>query len=95
MVDPIQRSSSIPVPSFQTEQGTQDPLPVSSPREQKRVGDDIREQDRQDDGAAFEDYLNDSSIMTLEKAKRGQNVDAAGEIESASVYSQPGHKTPI
>jgi len=95
MVDPIQRTSSVPVPQFQTEQGTQDPLPVNAPREQQRVGDDIREDDRQDDGAAFEDYLNDSSIMTLEKAKRGQNVDTAGEIESASVYSQPGQKTPL
>ena len=95
MVDPIQRSSSIPVPPFQTGQGAQDPLPVNSPREQQRVGDEIREDDRKDDGAAFEDYLNDSSIMTLEKAKKGQNVDAAGEIESASVYSQPGQKTPL
>lgn len=95
MVDPIQRTSSVPVPTFQTEQGAQDPLPLNSPREQQRVQDDIRKEDRQDDGAAFEDYLNDTSILTLEKAKKGQNVDTAGEIESASVYSQPGQKTPL
>lgn len=95
MVDPIQRTSSVPVLPFQTEQGAQDPLPVNSPREQQRVGDEIREEDRQDEGAAFEDYLNDTSIMTLEKAKKGQNIDTAAEIESASVYSQPGQKTPL
>lgn len=95
MVDPIQRSSSIPVPPFQTEQGVQDPLPVNSRREQQRVGDEIRADDRQDETAAFEDYLNDTSILTLEKAKHGKAVDPAGEIESGSVYAQPGQKTPV
>lgn len=95
MVDPIQRTSSVPVPSFQTEQGTQDPLPVNSAREQQRVGDDIRKDDKQDETAAFEDYLNDTTILTLEKAKQGTTADPAGEIESGSVYSQPGQKSPI
>lgn len=95
MVDPIQRSSSIPVPPFQTEQGAQDPLPVNSAREQQRVGDDIRKNDKEHETAAFEDYLNDTAILTLEKAKQGKSVDPAGEIESGSVYSQQGQKTPI
>ncbi len=95
MVDPIQRTSSIPLPAVQTGKAAQDPSPVNSAREQQRVGDDIREDDVQDETAAFEDYLNDTAILTLGKAKQGNSVDPAGEIESGSVYSQPGHKAPI
>ena len=95
MVDPIQRTSSVPVPAVQTAQAVQDPLPVGSSREQERAGKDIREDDREDATAAFEEYLNDTAILTLDKSRQGQPVDAAAEIEAGSVYSQPGHKTPV
>jgi hypothetical protein len=95
MVDPIQRTSALPLPDFQTNQGTHNPVPLEAPREQQRLTDQVRGNDKDNSSRNFEDYLNRSSITTLEKAHQGKPYDPVDEITSASVYSQPGDKTGI
>lgn len=95
MVDPIQRSSTVPLPPFQTAQGVQDPLPTNAPRERERVDASIRDKDGDADKDDFADYLDRQGEVSYVRARQSQNKDAASEIESASVYSQPGQKSPI
>lgn len=95
MVDPIQRSSALPLPDFQTNQGTHNPVPLEAPREEQRLTEQVRGNDKDNATRDFADYLKDSSILTLEKAHEGKRYDPVDEITSASVYSQPGDKTGI
>lgn len=93
MVDSVQRNSSIPVQPFHTEQGVHNPLPLNAPKELNRVDDAVKQadSDKQDDG--FEDYLNQSSITTLEKNQASNRFDPVSEIVAGSVYTQPDDKT--
>lgn len=94
MADPIQRTSSLPVPDFQTPKGGQDPLPLNAPKETRRVDDRVRDADVQKLSDGFEAYLNETAITTLEKTQRSASFDTAAEIAEASVY-KPGGKSPI
>jgi hypothetical protein len=93
MVDSIQRSSSVPVPDFVTAKGKQNPLPINSPAEQGKVDDKVKLANGQANGDAFEAYLNQSEISTLEKAQQSGEFDPAGDIAANSVYTQPYDKT--
>lgn len=94
MVDSIQRSSSNPLPRFQTEQGSQDPLPLNAPKETNRVAEEVKEADGERNQANFEDYLNQTSITTLEKAQQKTDTfDPVEDVVASSVYTQPNDKT--
>jgi hypothetical protein len=90
MSDPIQSSSSIPLPSYQTLQGTRDPLPVTSPKAIERDAATRVEADRTDDMQAFQDYLDQGSITMVEDLNRKRQLDAADLIGRGSIYGQPG-----
>lgn len=89
MSDPIQATSSIPIPIYQTLQGTRDPLPVSSSRaiEQKADAANSAQRSEADDG--FKAYLERTSITLIESNQRKER-DAADLIGEQSVYRQPG-----
>ncbi|MGQ3214500.1 MAG: hypothetical protein ACT6U0_16505 [Shinella sp.] len=93
MVDSVQRSSSIPVPDFVTAKGSRDPLPLTSPAERTKVGDKANRANSQTSRDAFEDYLNQSGISSLEQAQKGGTFDPVNDIVANSVYTQPKDKT--
>ncbi|WP_378941120.1 hypothetical protein [Mesorhizobium sp. ANAO-SY3R2] len=93
MVDSVQRTSSLPVPDFVTARGTQSPLPLNSPAEHRKVDDKVKSANTEAGADRFEDYLNQASISTLEKAQRSAEFDPAGDIVANSVYTQPNDKT--
>lgn len=89
MSDPIQATSSIPLPTYQTLQGTHDPLPVSSSRAIERQADAATSAQRVEAEDAFKAYLDQTSITLIESNHRHQR-DAAELIGDQSVYRQPG-----
>ena len=94
MSDPMMAASSIPLPTYQTMQGTRDPLPVSSPKLLDATAGAAAERSadaKQDD---FQAYLDQSSITLVEK-DRERRLDAADLIGQASVYRQPGIDVPV
>ena len=94
MSDPMQATSSIPIPTYQTMQGTRDPLPVSSPRAMARDVQVETEARADKAGDAFKDYLDQTSITVLER-RTGQQRDAADLISQGSTYLQPGINLPL
>ena len=95
MVDSIQRTSSVPVPDFVTAKGKQNPLPINSPAEQGKVDDKVKLANGETNEEAFEAYLNQSGISTLEKAQQSGEFDPAGDITANSVYTQPNDRDSI
>jgi hypothetical protein len=93
MVDPLQRTSSVPLPDSQTQQSVHNPLPLDSPKELKRVEEDVKQSDADKKRDNFEDYLDQAGITTLEKAQAGRRFDPVSEITAESVYTQPNDKT--
>ncbi len=89
MSDPIQATSSIPLPAYQTLQGTRDPLPVSSPRAIARQADATASARATEADDAFKAYLDQTSI-TLIESDQTRRRDAADLIGEQSVYRQPG-----
>jgi hypothetical protein len=65
MVDSIQASVSIPIPKYQTGEGTHDPLPTTSPAEIDRSDNARHDQTQQTKKDDFEHYLNQRSITNL------------------------------
>lgn len=90
MSDPMMATSSIPIPTYQTMQGTRDPLPVSSPKLAAATAQS-RTEAQQDD---FKTYLDQSSITLLEKG-RSRQLDAADMISQTGIYRQPGVDFPV
>ena len=43
----------------------------------------------------FEDFLNDSSISTVEQQNFSEVVDTANEIINGSAFANPGQTTPV
>lgn len=43
----------------------------------------------------FEDFLNDSSISTVEQQNASQEVDTADEIVNNSAFVNPGQNSPV
>ena len=43
----------------------------------------------------FEDFLNDSSISTVEQQKFSEVVDTANDIINGSAFANPGQNTPV
>ncbi len=94
MVDSIQRSSSNPLPRFQSEQGSQDPMPLDAPKEMNRVAENVKRTDGERNDADFEDYLNQTGISTLEKSQQqNKTFDPVEDVVASSVYAQPDDKT--
>lgn len=89
MADPMMAVSSIPLPTYQTMQGTRDPLPVSSPKLIETNAANQAEADRSAAGDAFKTYLDATSITMVEKVLKRQ-LDAADLISQGSIYGQPG-----
>lgn len=94
MSDPIQATSSIPLPAYQTLRGAHDPLPVTGAKAIEQNATARAEQDRSEEGAAFKDYLDQTSITVVEK-DRQQRRDAADLIAQTSIYLQPGTAVPL
>jgi hypothetical protein len=95
MSDPIQRSSSLPVPAYQTLQGSQNPAETSSPKSIQRADDTVVEAKEETRTGNFEDYLNQQSVTTLEKTIETTVFDTASAINKDGVYQQPGVNTPV
>ena len=95
MVDSIQSRSTVPLPDFQTGKGSQDPLPVNAPKDVKRTGDAAKLDQAETQADSFEDYLNDTSRMTLQKRLDDRGFDPLADIAANSVYAQPSGKSPI
>lgn len=91
MPDPIQSSSSIPLPTYQTGAATRDPVPYGGT-------EDIARQDAQashtkDDASTdqFRAYLDQSAVLVIEakqKEARSLEFDASKDIENSSAYKQ-------
>lgn len=94
MSDPMMAASSMPVPTYQTMQGTRDPLPVSSPKLIEKTATTRLDDDRQDAGEDFKAYLDQTSITLVEKDQR-KRLDAADLISQTSIYQQPGANVPL
>ena len=95
MADPIQSSSSIPLPSYQTLKGGQDPLPPSSPRALDKSSTARAKGDADAADSFKRDYLDQSSVTLVEKAKPKKEADAVDLIQQGSVYGQPGTTTTV
>ncbi len=95
MPDPIQASSAMPLPSYQTLQGTRDPLPLSSPAELRKSADSRTGTDEARAADAFKDYLDRTSITTVERQQRKPEADAVDMFLQNSAYGQAGVTTPI
>lgn len=90
MSDPIQRSSTIPLPPHHLESGQHDPLPEASSRQQERTGDARAAAQEQVRRGGFEAYLDQQSVTTLRRIQDGLIFDPATEIEKASIYQGLG-----
>jgi hypothetical protein len=86
MTDSIQRTSTLPLPDFQTNQGDLDPLPTDSPR---RINQDLTQR------ADFAAYLNQSSITNVQLNTRSLLFDTVQEIQQNSAYQHPPSNSPI
>lgn len=89
MTDAIQRSSTIPLPAYQTGQDAKDPVPVSSPRALDRSSAARADDDALADAGAFKDYLDRTSVTVVEKAKPKHQMDAADMVAQGGVYGMP------
>jgi hypothetical protein len=88
MVDPIQKTSSVPVPNAQGIVTGRDPSIVGTPADQGRVKTTVSE--KKDD---FANYLNKTSILSEEKTKKSAGFDPASEFLAGSPYAS-GSKYP-
>ncbi len=93
MTDQIQRTSSTPLPTFQTEAGQHQPLPVTAPKTLDRLHEATAKADGDKADDRFEDYLNQGGISVLAKADEGAGFDTVSHITKNSVYSLPDDKT--
>ena len=90
MIDQVQRTSTVPLPAYQTVAGSQDPLPITSPRLQEEKATDRAEAGMTAQSDAFKDYLDQSGITVLEDVSKKRHPDAADLIGQNSVYVAPG-----
>lgn len=90
MMDQVQRTSVVPLPVYQTIEGSHDPLPVTSPRLQEQKASDRAEAGIAAQSDAFKDYLDQSSITVVEDVSKKRHPDAADLISRNSVYVGPG-----
>lgn len=94
-MDPIQNSSSLPLPNYQTVQGSHNPLPVNGP--EQATQDTLQATNTANANATsdFEAYLNASSITQIISDHANAEYDAAQAIRNSSVYKDPGQSTPV
>lgn len=90
MPDPIQSSSSIPLPLYQTNAGTRDPLPYGSSQDIATQDARTAEANSNTSDDQFQAYLNQSAILALQTQQQNQSreFDPAQDIENSSVYKQ-------
>lgn len=94
-MDPIQNSSSVPLPHFQTTTGGHDPLPLGGPEQTAQDATQAAVVAQQGSTADFEAYLNHSTITRLAAEQSSARFDAAHAVNRSSVYKDPGQSTPI
>lgn len=95
MPDPIQSSSRTPIPQAQTILGANDKTVVNSNRSNDVQRDTVQTSKDDKRRDSFEDYLNQTKIMTEKKANKTFEVDPAEDIASNSVYAAPGRSSPL
>lgn len=95
MTDALQASSSLPLPAYQTIQGSHDPLPPSSPQALSKALDTRSADNKADAVDDFKSYLDQSSVTLLAKTETKPEVDTAALISQSSVYSTPDGLRPI
>ncbi len=101
MADPVSASTTMPavsqtpLPRYQTIEATRDPLPVSSTRSLNETLEARGEQTAVSRNKDFEDYLNNTSILTTTSTTRSIVFDPIQELERQSIYLQPGMRQPI
>lgn len=94
-MDAIQNSSNLPLPNFQTVQGSHNPLPINGPEQTTQDSIQAANTATTNTTSEFEAYLNASSITQLISDKVNSEYDAAQAIRNSSVYKDPGQSTPI
>lgn len=95
MTDALQASSSLPLPAYQTIQGSHDPLPLSSPQALSKALDARSAGDQADAVDDFKAYLDKTSVTLLAKTETKPEVDTAALISQSSVYSTPDALRPL
>lgn len=90
MPDPIQSSSSIPLPPYQTNASTRDPLPYGSTQDTAVQNARTAEANSNTSDDQFQDYLNQSAILAMQSQQQNRSTefDPAQDIENTSVYKQ-------
>lgn len=94
-MDPIQNSSTVPLPNYQTVQGSHNPLPVNGPEQSAQDTLQATNTANANATSSFEAYLNASSITQLISDQANSEYDTAQAIRNSSVYKDPGQSTPI
>ncbi|KPL52121.1 MULTISPECIES: hypothetical protein [Hyphomicrobiales] len=94
-IDSIQRSSTVPIPEPVSDRTTRDPLPVDSKLQIDKSNDKRLQPSNDAKTDSFEDYLNDKSVLNLEKNKESSKFDPVAELSKNGVYYDPGKNTPI
>lgn len=95
MSDSIQKTSSNPLPPYQTMTGQHDPLPPAGQEATQKAEDASHADKTSDTTSSFNDYLNQQSITQLEKAQKGAVFDPAADIASNTPYQGGGQTGPI
>lgn len=95
MIDSVQKTSTVPVPGYQTQQNNQDPAPVTSPDRISKDDDKRLAPSRDSKKDDFESYLEQSSISHLQENSKSSRHDTVADIKRNSVYGDPGQSTPI
>ena len=95
MTDPLQRTSTVPLPAFQTGAGTRDPLPVDAPKNLDRLHEAASKADDDKARDQFEAWLNQGGISLVAKNGLGSAFDTASDIAGNSVYGSPDDRKPV
>lgn len=95
MTESLQASSAIPLPSHQTTRAAQDPLPVASPGQIGKTALERFDADQAKAMDGFKDYLDRTSITTVERQQQKHLADPVDLILQQSVYGQSGVSTPL
>lgn len=82
--------SQVPLPDFQSDAATRDPLPIDSTPAVQQATDKLAEKAQQTQDDAFEDYLNQTGTLTANKPSPSSAFDPIAELEKQSIYIQPG-----
>lgn len=95
MADPIQSSSSIPLPVYQTLQPLAPPKPPSNEVTEAETQANNAETKRANDSSDFSSYLNKASILQVKQNTPTVHYDPVADLQNSSVYQLPGSTSPL